>query len=265
VKKTWIVLLAAVAAVAQAQDSPERVTVPLSDPTKPGTVRVEVMQGSVSIRGTTAKEIIVEARGGAGRRKPRGDDPPGMRRIEVRGSGLNIEEHSNVVRIETSPMYHGAEIDIQVPARTSVKVETVSGAIKVENVEGEMDVNTTNGSITMTNVSGAVLAHCLNGPLKVVFDRITPNKPMSFSTLNGPIDVTFPADLKANLKLKTENGDVFTDFEMAVKPQPAPTGERAGGRYRVRFDRAFYGMVGGGGPEIQFTTLNGRIFIRKKT
>jgi hypothetical protein len=35
------------------------------------------------------------------------------------------------------------------------------------------------------------------------------------------------------------------------------------GRYRVQFDKATYGLINGGGPEIQLTTFNGNIYIRK--
>jgi hypothetical protein len=35
------------------------------------------------------------------------------------------------------------------------------------------------------------------------------------------------------------------------------------GKYRVQFDRATYGLINGGGPELQLTTFNGNIYIRK--
>jgi DUF4097 and DUF4098 domain-containing protein YvlB len=35
------------------------------------------------------------------------------------------------------------------------------------------------------------------------------------------------------------------------------------GKYRVQFDRAMYALINGGGPEIQFTTFNGNIYLRK--
>jgi hypothetical protein len=32
----------------------------------------------------------------------------------------------------------------------------------------------------------------------------------------------------------------------------------------LRFDRALRGTINGGGPEYQFTTFNGQIYLRKK-
>jgi hypothetical protein len=34
--------------------------------------------------------------------------------------------------------------------------------------------------------------------------------------------------------------------------------------YKVRIDRAMYGAINGGGPEMQFVTYNGNILIHKK-
>jgi hypothetical protein len=252
-----------VAGYAAAQD---RVTVPLTDPSRPATIRANLLSGSINVRGYQGKDVIVEARGrGAEARRRRDpEEAGGMRRIDVAGTGLDIEESDNTVRIKSNH-HSGVEIDIQVPVNTSLNLKTVNnGGISVDNVSGEIDVNSLNGSITLNNVSGSVLAHCLNGPVKVTFDRVTGGKPMSFSSLNGNIDVTFPPDVKANVNLKTDNGDIYTDFDIATTPTPSPAPEKSGGRFRVRFDRGFYGTINGGGPEMQFTTLTGRIFLRKK-
>ena len=67
--------------------------------------------------------------------------------------------------------------------------------------------------------------------------------------------------------MKSENGDAFSDFEIKLEPNSRPVVEQGRsdkGKYQVRVDKAIYGTINGGGPEMQFTTLNGRIFIRKK-
>ena len=90
---------------------------------------------------------------------------------------------------------------------------------------------------------------------------------MSFSSLNGDIDVTLPADLKAKVKLKSDNGAVYSDLDIQVDAssrKPVVQDNSSGhGRFRVQFDRATYGVINGGGPEIQLTTFNGNIYIRK--
>jgi DUF4097 and DUF4098 domain-containing protein YvlB len=91
---------------------------------------------------------------------------------------------------------------------------------------------------------------------------------MSFSTLNGDIDVTFPDSFKANVRMKTDNGEIYSDFDVKLDSGSEvvrnESGHEHGGKYHVRFDRALRGTINGGGPEIQFTTFNGQIFIRRK-
>ena len=124
-----------------------------------------------------------------------------------------------------------------------------------------------NGPVKLMNVSGVVVAHALNGEVQVVMDQIQSGKAMSFSSLNGDIDVTLPADAKARVKMKSDHGDVFSDFEIKLEATAGSAleeGKSGKGKYRVRLDKAVYGTINGGGPDMQFTTLNGRIYIRKK-
>lgn len=263
----WIITLALACAFAQAQE-PDRVTVPFSNPNGPKTVKVNLLNGSITVKGYAGNEVIVEGRPRGGSSRHETPAPPGMRRIDPRGSGLQVDEDNNVIEIGTGAYNRSVDLVIQVPRQTSLKLRsTNNGGIDVESVTGEIDAQALNGPVALRNVSGAVVAHSLNGKVTVSLDQATAGKPMSFSTLNGDIDITLPASIKANVKMKTDNGDIFSDFDIVLsaaanKPQ-VESGEGRG-KYRVRFDHGTYGSINGGGPEFQFTTLNGRIFIRKK-
>jgi DUF4097 and DUF4098 domain-containing protein YvlB len=91
---------------------------------------------------------------------------------------------------------------------------------------------------------------------------------MSFSTLNGDIDVTLPADVKANVRMKTDNGAIYSDFDVTLNhtssAAPEQSGRQSNGSYHIRFNRAITGTINGGGPELQFTSFNGQIYIRKR-
>jgi DUF4097 and DUF4098 domain-containing protein YvlB len=101
----------------------------------------------------------------------------------------------------------------------------------------------------------------------VTFNRVDPQKPLAFSSLNGDIDVTFPADLKATLSMRTDNGEVFSDFDIQLQttaPQQAvDDGRGKGGKYVVRVEKTVKGTINGGGQEIQLKNFNGNIYIRK--
>jgi len=251
----------------------QKVTVPFRNPSQPRKLVVETMSGSVTVRGYNGQEAIVESTGGTGLRGPgvkEAEPPAGMHRIGGNNSNLEITEDNNTIRISGGNFPFGhADLTIQVPSQTSVSVKTFTGAgITIENISGEIEANNMNGPVNITNASGSVVAHSMNGKVVVSLNSVAADKAMSFSTMNGLIDVTLPASIKANVKLKTNHGDIFTDFDIKLdataRPPQVEDNRKNGGRYRVQFDRGTNGTINGGGPEIQFTTFNGNILIHKK-
>ena len=216
-----------------------------------------------------ARDLFGELYGGdKQRREDKEKKIAGMKQLGGSSSGLSIEEADNVVEISTQSWKAATDLVIQVPVTTSLEVRsTMDGVVVVEGVSGEIDINNINGPVTLTNVSGNTLVHAVNGDITVVMNRVAADKPMSFSTMTGDIDVTLPADIKANLKMKTDQGEIYTDFDMTVgrKATRAEESEKTeAGKYRITFDKSLLGLVNGGGPEISFNTFSGDIYIRKK-
>jgi hypothetical protein len=249
----------------QTPSGADRVSVNLSDPTRPALVKASLINGGITVKGYDGKEVVVEARARNGE-SSRADSS--MKRIVVSSTGLSVEEENNEVRISADAIMRIIDLTISVPVHTSLKLSAVnSGDIVVTGVDGELDVNDVNGSVTLNNVSGSAVAHALNGRLLATFSRVNPQKAMAFSSLNGDIDVTFPADLKANLSLKSDRGEIFSDFDVQVQAsapqQIVEDGRGHGGKYLVKIDKAVHAKINGGGPELQFTNFNGGIYIRK--
>jgi len=248
--------------------SENKVTVPLSDPARPVSLRAHLVSGSITVKGADVKEVTVEAHARGREDSGREGKSEGMKRIPMTSTGLNVEVENNQVRISTDSYQRTIDLTITVPVHTSLSLHSVNdGNILVSGVDGEFDINNVNGEVDLKNISGSVVAHALNGHVVVTFARLDPQKPMAFSSLNGEIDVTFPADLKANVSLRTDNGEVFSDFDVKVQaaaPQQTVEDERGkSGKYRVKIDKTVRGAINGGGQEIQFKNFNGNIYIRK--
>ena len=251
----------------QEQSGPDRVAVTLTDPSRPALVKASLVNGGITVKAYDGKEVIVEARARNRDRESGRSESNNMKRIVVSSTGLSVEAENNEVHIGTDSFARPIDLTISVPVHTSLKLSAVNdGNIVVTGVDGELEVNDVNGAVTLTNVSGSAVAHALNGRLLATFTRVN-QQPMAFSSLNGEIDVTFPADLKANLTLKSDRGEIFTDFDVQMQAAPVQQivedGRKQGGKYRVRIDKAVRGTINGGGPEYQFTNFNGVIYIRK--
>jgi len=201
------------------------------------------------------------------RREEKQKKVAGMKQLTGSSSGLEIEEEANVVQIRTESWKAATDLTIQVPVATSLEIRSsMDGAVVVEGVSGEIDINNINGPVTLRNVSGNTLVHTVNGDIEAALARVAADKPLSFSSMTGDIDVTLPPDTKASVKMKTDQGEIYTDFDIDMSRQPTRTeaGKTEEGRYRITFDKSLVGIINGGGREISFNTFSGDIFIRKR-
>jgi DUF4097 and DUF4098 domain-containing protein YvlB len=249
---------------------PNRLTVAFSDPSRPGLLKVNLLQGSITVKAHTNNNVVistVDRQGRSSNRRQSEAEAQGLRRLENTATGLSVDEENNVMSVSTGSWNRSANLEILVPTRTNLQLKTVNGGpLVVEGVEGDLEVNNDNGPVSLTDVSGSVVAHSLNGTVTASMRRVTPQKAMSFTSLNGKVDVTLPADTKANLKVRSDNGDVWTDFDVTLRNNAAPVvtdNRNRGGRFRIEQDRNILGTINGGGPDFLIQTMNGSIYIRK--
>jgi len=255
------------------QATSDRVNVSFSDPSKSGRVGAYVESGSITVKGYNGKEVIIEAKlRDKPTRKEKIDEIPdkakGMKRITANRTGLVVEEEENEMKIYVAEHDNEVDLSIQVPFQTSLKLYCNEGGdVLVENVTGEIEASNSDGDLTLKNISGSAVAHAYDGELIVTFNQIDPGKPMSFSAYDGDIDVTFPSTVKTTVMIKTDDGEIYSDFEIDLKAsqkQMTKDERKTGGRYRISFGEFITGTINGGGPEFQFVSYDGNVYIRKK-
>lgn len=266
----FIIALLFIAGYSYAQsDQTQQIAIPLSNPGKPGHLKVNLVNGSINVSGYKGKDVIIRYTGGGhifGHQNQNDKPPKGMHRVTNNSMQLNAKEDNNTVTIDPGFPSKSLSLDVQVPRNFSLNISNVTGGtIKVNNVNGDFDISNVNGGISLTNVSGSVNANTVNGDIVTHFDKIT-NNPMAFTTLNGKIDVSFPASAKFTAKMKTERGEIFTGFKMDMgkADQTKVNTSKHNGIFNISIDKWMYGKVNGGGPEITFKSFNGNIYIRKK-
>jgi len=246
----------------------EQLVVALSNPGKPGLVSVKLIGGSIKVIGYGGKDVVIDATSRLGRTSNRQVPAAaaGMKRIETSNSfDLTADESNNQVSIKTNSWKNPIDLVIKVPQRFSLQIGTVqNGDIVVENVAGELEVSNVNGAIHLNQVSGSAVANTVNGAVTATFKNVTAGAPMAFSTVNGPVDVTFPSTTKAALKLKSDHGEIYSDFDLVAEKMPAKVNRTSqGGMSRISIDDWTYGKINGGGAEIMMKSLQGNLYIRK--
>lgn len=241
-----------------------------SSPEKAKTVKIDNIFGSITVRGTRSADARLEAK-----KWLRADSQDDLQKAE-REVTLRMTEKDNVLDITVDGPFRrrdgssdwsdrdyivAYDFELQVPEQTSLILKTVTdGDILVKNVRGEFTLRNVNGHVELQDIAGAVSCRTVNGRIRAVF-RENPPSACAFTTVNGDLEVYFPAALAAEFRVKTMNGEIFSDFPVHYLPAKPGETKREKGRYVYR-SHGFQGVrVGAGGPEICLETLNGDIMI----
>jgi hypothetical protein len=256
-----VLLFIAFTAFSQAQ----KLSVPLSKPGASFTLKAGLVYGSINVVNHSGKEVLIEAEQKKTEFYTDSKEKGGMKRIS--GSGgfeLEVEEKDNVVTVRAPGWMKAITLTIKVPTGISrLEVSTINnGDISVENVNTEIEAKNVNGEITFKNVSGSIIATTINGNIKGNIKALNANAPLAFTTLNGNVDITFPASFKADVKLKSDRGDIYTDFDVTTTTQQVNK-STTNGTYKIKIENWVRGEINGGGPEVLMKNMNGNIYVRK--
>lgn len=289
-KIKWILvcILTVAPALLAAQDSQE-VTIPLSNPGQQGTLQVNLITGTIDVATHNRNDVLLTYSSAGGSfmdiggivvdamanlfsqdNNQNSEDSTeisreGLTRIPNSSRGIEATERSNVVTVDVPPMGGAMNLTIYVPENFSLKLSNVNGGdITVDGVDGEHEISSVNGRITMTGISGGVIANTVNGAMVIRFDDVDETAPMSFTTVNGDIDLGLPANTEFSVKINSEFGEILTDFDMDLNPRGVNTEtSQNSGTYQVNVNRWVTGSINGGGPEYVFRSLNGDVIIRQ--
>lgn len=176
--------------------------------------------------------------------------------VEKNGNNFSVLKISNNARNNAYIFY--------IPNKAKLEVNDIHAQIEttyiIENHNGEIEIMALNSQIKMSNVSGPVVANATNGNVEVVFGKLTPNKPNSFLSVNGFVDITLPNDVGADLQLHTVNGEAYTDWEIDVDKNASAAMPVIANMNMFNIE----GTINGGGIPISIQSVNGDIYLRKK-
>jgi hypothetical protein len=150
------ILCTALTATAFSQESDgNHFTIPLSDPSREATVKVNIFNGSITVKGYDGKEIIadMEYRENHKPKKLHQADTTGLKRIAAPGVTA-LDEDNNTVTIRNNSPSNPASITLQVPRHTTLVLNVAThGDISIEQVHGEIEVNNISGNIYIRKLS----------------------------------------------------------------------------------------------------------------
>ncbi|REA64356.1 hypothetical protein DSL64_02050 [Dyadobacter luteus] len=227
----------------------------------------------VSVEGYDGSEIIFSAP----QPKEKDEKAKGLTLLSGSGysdnTGLNLSVRDNGSNVEVD--YVGKQekvpITVKVPNTMSVKVSATGamssdGIVYVKDFKGESEINTIYNSISLQNVTGPINAKTLYGELNAKFASSLKG-PISLVAVNKYIDVSIPADLKANVNLSTSFGNIYAAEGLNIVRETAGN-KQAGQQQTASSDSkewsrstSIKGRLNGGGLDLILNT-NNKIYLR---
>jgi hypothetical protein len=220
------------------------------------TVEIKNTNGAIVATGTSGREVEVEAV-----KKGRRSDP-----AEVK---IEVVKHAGGVTIcavypgegapnECKPGEGGrmklrhndvsVKFQVRVPEGVRFVGRSVNGGVSASGITADAEASTVNGSIEL-DATGTARGETVNGGISARLGRADWDGTLALKTVNGGIDLTLPPGLSADVKARTVNGEIRTDFPISVQGTI--------GHHRLE------GRIGNGGRLLELETVNGSIELRK--
>jgi DUF4097 and DUF4098 domain-containing protein YvlB len=220
-------------------------------------VRLEVdgFNGSITVTTGTDGEVTAKAT----LRKPEDIDYEASQE----GDAIVIKAKKKRNRFLSFTNRTSANIEVTVPAATSISLKTSNGKINTSDIHGGGTLDTSNGAITLNRVTGEYRIETSNGRVTVrdvygAFSvetsnggidfegELTPGSDSDLRTSNGSISVKLGGEPNVQLDARTSNGTIVSRL-----PLDAATTER----HRLR------GTIGNGEADLNLQTSNGSVNI----
>lgn len=189
-------------------------TATFSNPNEPGRFQARLMHGEVLIQGADVEEVSVRTDASRDPREEVRDD--GMRVLSS-GASFSLIEKNNVITLDYGNGMDWAEpaqFVVTVPHDTHLDIEvSIGGEIDVDDISGDIAIKNLNGEIELQNISGGAIIESMNGEIEASFTELHPERPLSFTSMNGEIELHLPVDAQANVRFRTQNGSILTNFD----------------------------------------------------
>lgn len=219
-------------------------------------------KGSIKVIGYDGDLIVVT--GTLRHPEPEKKNTEGLRRIEQNSLDIRAEVNGQNVLLLCRSTGKTVDFDIKIPAKFSLKLKSLdNGNVEVLNIDGVIEVSNNNGNIWLENILGAAILSSAYGDITASFREVKTGAPMMFTTFEGDVFLTLPASVNANLKMKSDKGEILSDFEiLPLKRQPV---------VRQVDNTAVYsledwttGSINKGGSGLVLQSYSGKITLKKK-
>ncbi len=142
-----------------------------------------------------------------------------------------------------------ASYTVRIPKNLRLDASSVNGGVSATGLGRYASLSSVNGAVEVTTMMWAK-ASSVNGSIRASFGKAGWDT-LKLSTVNGSIHVTLPSDTSSEVHFSSVNGHLDSDFPLTIQGRM--------GRHSME------GKIGNGGRELELSTVNGSVELRKAT
>lgn len=233
--------LAATPAVAQKVDERVDRTIPFQPG---GTLRLKTFSGKVDIRGVDGNQVVIHA--------VRRAEPDKLRDIkfdiQTEGSTITINANDHDGRRHRDNVVE-ADIEIQVPTRTTLDIKTFSAPVTVHGVDGRQEIDGFSSTIRIEDARQGARVKTFSGDVVLAAASWSDGQAIDVDTFSGNVELRMPRDARAQVAFNTFSGDLDSDIPLTLS--------RANGRRNIEGT-----LNGGGSGHVRVKTFSGDTRVR---
>jgi hypothetical protein len=142
------------------------------------------------------------------------------------------------------------DLEVLVPASTTLRANSVSGDVVVNGVQGDVHANTVSGEVVLEHIRAtSVYGHSVSGDVSVQVDAFTGRGDLSFRSVSGDVRLDLPKVFDADVSMSTVSGNMDSDYPITLN-----------GRMSQRRIEA---RIGEGGRRLDISTVSGNVRLRR--
>ena len=229
-------------------------------------VKILYQKSDIAIEGYKGNELLIQAKNY--------EAPPerakGLRSlyntaVDNTNIGLSVEVQDGALVVREASQ-QGASYVIKVPEGLRLSVEQLNfgggGDIRVKGMRNELEIKSKNAEVQLIDVTGPVIANSTSGDIMVKFSEYSQAGPSSISSVASDVDVSMPANAKAELVMSSVTGEIYTDLDLQMKNKGGKeanmTNLGGGGNSTIRAN------LNNGGAPLTIRTVSSDIYLRKR-
>ncbi|HAI74676.1 MAG TPA: hypothetical protein DCM08_00375 [Microscillaceae bacterium] len=135
------------------------------------------------------------------------------------GEEFNLYREGNEIFL-TTKNYAAKQYTLEMlcPKNLALKITTQGACdLQIDGMQALVEINNEKGNITLNALEGWAVLSTTDGNIYVDFAKTPPSQTMSFVTINGDIELNFPKDVQATLKVKQAQGSLENAFDTENK------------------------------------------------